>query len=893
MTLSISIIAIIGIFILVMIIMHKSSDRISEQNTRNLVDVAMLSIDNQNKSLNYHVQYSIELRKNERKNIVALVKSILNRYYAEYKSGRLTENQAKNRALDDINKIRYDEDKGYVWINNTEKPVPRVIVHPYFPEFNMKPASAPIFFSSADSSNIFLNAVELCEEQGAGFIEYTWPKPNNSDSVQKEKLSYVELYKPWQWIIGTGIYLEDIERDVKDREMAMIDELKNTLGELRIAQTGYFFIFNGNKRVLLHPVLNQERIDSSYYSNSLHLMDSIIKVVQKGGDTYEYNWLVPGEDKVEYKHKKKVFVEYFEPLNWYVCASIYQEEIDRAVVILSKKLIGFSLLFILFTIILSLLVSERLVRPIRELMSFVNRVKIENNNNNINTSQVPITGSKETRLLGSSIKEMLISIEKQKLSLIQQKLEIEKSKEKLKASENKYKTLFTSSGDAALIFKNFKITECNDRAIKILKAEKEDLIGLSLWEISPEYQPDGISSKDKARELFESTGTNQPVEFEWIYKNLKNELLDIDVTLIFFDEEKKFMLSTWRDVTAKKKAERALKESEEKYKFLVENSPSVFWMVDKERSLKYISPNIENVLGTAGLVFKGKWQELFINRIHAEDRETAIKDFDDLYVKGISINSTYRIKNRKGYWIWVHVLGEKNSTVFGENTAYGVITDITDKKITDQKIMQTMIRSEEKERSRIAKDLHDGVSPLLSAIKLFTQSLHDSKEESLKEQLSEKISVVIGEAIRSIHEISVNISPHILQNFGLIKAVESFASHLTAASNLSIKIESKLKDRLSIEIETTLYRISVELLNNAVKYSKSDQIFINYMPKGNSVYLVYQDNGIGFNTEYVLSQSKGMGLFNMKTRVEALYGKFIINSIENKGTNVIISVPIT
>lgn len=130
------------------------------------------------------------------------------------------ETQARIQA--NIRQIRYDKGMGYYWLNNTERPYPRFVMHPIKPELNGQLFKGQQYHTVAGGKNIgqaFLEAVDNAE--GGGFVRYSWPKPVGEQKIPMPKLSYVRLYKPLNWIIGTGVYIDHIEGHVaqKDQEM--------------------------------------------------------------------------------------------------------------------------------------------------------------------------------------------------------------------------------------------------------------------------------------------------------------------------------------------------------------------------------------------------------------------------------------------------------------------------------------------------------------------------------------------------------------------------------------------------------------------------------------------------------------------------------------------------
>lgn len=763
-TIPASILAILSVYLIVRLSVHHTVSNIENNNTKKLLEMAMLSIRNQYNSLQYHKEYSFEQRKAERKEMLEIALMTLEGYYNAYQKGELTKDQAKSQAIDHINRFRYDNGNGYIWINNTERPIPRIIVHPFYPEFNNKISSHPMFFTSADSNNIPKLALDLCEEKGGGFIEYYWPKPTKPDAnLELPKLSYVKPFEPWQWVLGTGVYIEDIETDVQQRLAAILEELKQTVGQMKITENGYFFIFNSLEELLLHPILSDRELDSTFYSGSSSPMKDIMDAASRSEGILEYVWNNPRKNDASFIHEKKVYFQYFEPLDWYVCASIYKKEIEAPASLLSRQILIFSLIFLIIALLVSVKLSESLARPLRNLMNFV--VKIPSMKEGLDVTKIPISGSVETRSLSIAIRNMLVSIEEQKNKLLKAKYTSERSRLKLK-------------------------------------------------------------------------------------------------------------------------------ESEERYRFMVENGPTVFWMFEQGGRARYLSPNVGQFLGFTSEDFYEQGVKLWISRINDEDKPQVIEAYQNLFSNDKKYDETYRIQTRTGKWLWVHSVGDKNSDVYGGEVAYGIATDITEKKISEQQVLNAMIQSEEKERSRIAKDLHDGVSPLLSAIKLFTQSMRDNKDEKIRNELSAKISVTIKEAIQSINEISTNISPHILEYFGLSKAVESFMVKLLSQLPTKYSVDSKLEERLPAQIETTMYRISTELINNTVKHANADLINIKYWLNGSNVVMEYQDDGKGFDFDETIKSKNGMGLFNMKNRINSLNGHIEFKSEINSGTKVIISVPL-
>lgn len=226
----------------------------------------------------------------------------------------------------------------------------------------------------------------------------------------------------------------------------------------------------------------------------------------------------------------------------------------------------------------------------------------------------------------------------------------------------------------------------------------------------------------------------------------------------------------------------------------------------------------------------------------------------------------------------------------GDKAILTIVRDITERKLTQKKIYNAAINAEEEERGRLARELHDGVSPILSTVKLFTQSLVNTDNKEIIKELSEKIGEATNEAVVSLREISNKLNPHILQNFGLVEALSSFISNINKSKIIEIKLKHNFEKRFDGNIEIAIYRILTELINNTIKYGNASCIGININVNSN-INIVYNDNGIGFNVDEVMTNRKGLGLYNIQNRLKFLNGNLNLTSSINKGMIANIKIP--
>jgi signal transduction histidine kinase len=206
-----------------------------------------------------------------------------------------------------------------------------------------------------------------------------------------------------------------------------------------------------------------------------------------------------------------------------------------------------------------------------------------------------------------------------------------------------------------------------------------------------------------------------------------------------------------------------------------------------------------------------------------------------------------------------------------------------------QKLIEAMAESETNERKRIARDLHDGLGPVLSAVNHYFQAYLDAGEED-KDAIQAKLKQVISEAIDEVSRISHNISPYVLENHGLITALNNFIAALSNHETITISFVSDFNERFDLKKELTVYRCITELLNNTMKHAEATKIMLGITRKGSVLSVVYSDNGKGFDTN--LSKPEGMGLYNIKNRVESFGGTLVIVSSHRKGLMATIELPI-
>ena len=345
-----------------------------------------------------------------------------------------------------------------------------------------------------------------------------------------------------------------------------------------------------------------------------------------------------------------------------------------------------------------------------------------------------------------------------------------------------------------------------------------------------------------------------------------------------------------RDITYQKGVEEALRRSEDRFRSIVQQLSDIVLIMDAETHILYDTPSIKYILGyDEGFLIGNKG----ISLIHPDDNPMAEKELKKLlknkdYIAHVEV----RMRHDSGFYIYCEAIG---INMLHHQSIKGLIItlrDISERKLIEKRILDAVIKTEENERERFAKNLHDDLGPLLSSIKLYISSLHATNDKDKQEFIINQLNDVVKEAITTTKEVSNDLSPHILINYGLVSAIESFLNKVPAAIRTEF-ITDLTTERYSNTIENSYYRIIKELINNTLKHAHASFIHIELNESGQHLSLSYADNGIGFSLESsVKGKQTGMGMSNIISRAKSLDGKYNIITSPGKGFEFTISIPI-
>jgi len=220
-----------------------------------------------------------------------------------------------------------------------------------------------------------------------------------------------------------------------------------------------------------------------------------------------------------------------------------------------------------------------------------------------------------------------------------------------------------------------------------------------------------------------------------------------------------------------------------------------------------------------------------------------------------------------------------------------------EKKLREQELNNINARYEEreKERKRMAEDLHDDIGSLLTTIKLYFQNLKMKKERLVQEEknLMQKANDLLDEAYDKVRNFAHVEDAAASISDGLVNSVTNFAIRITQSENLIVDVhENGIYKELKRNVEKDLFRVLKELITNVMKHAEATEVNIEFTYSEKNLNIIVEDNGKGFNLE-ILNSKEGMGLDAVDKKISDLNGKMIIESVRNNGTTIIIDIPMT
>jgi len=392
------------------------------------------------------------------------------------------------------------------------------------------------------------------------------------------------------------------------------------------------------------------------------------------------------------------------------------------------------------------------------------------------------------------------------------------------------------------------------------------------------------------------------LEFTGRRKDGTSVPIEVSVTPIVKDNTIIGVQGVARDITERKRAEEALRESEERYRGLFENSLEAIFTADSDGNITSANKALEELIGyTLEELSKMRPAE----KIAPESSDLVLEQYQRVLSTGEPVRSlvyeTFRKDGQRRIVEGYITALKKEDRIVGFQ---GVVRDITERKRAEEELessrqqLRNLARyveaAREWERTRIARELHDEMGQSLTALKMDLSWLSNalSPDQIPLRDKTESMSELTDAAIEMVKRISTELRPGILDDLGLAAAIEwqaeEFQKRTGIECQLTISPEDIALDQL---LSTALFRIVQEALTNVTRHAQATRVKISLQEEAGRLQLKVRDNGKGITKE-ALSDPKSLGLVGMRERLLTWNGEVKIRGVEGKGTTITASIPL-
>ncbi|MGA8489746.1 MAG: PAS domain-containing protein [Terriglobales bacterium] len=348
------------------------------------------------------------------------------------------------------------------------------------------------------------------------------------------------------------------------------------------------------------------------------------------------------------------------------------------------------------------------------------------------------------------------------------------------------------------------------------------------------------------------------------------------------------------DVTERKQAEEAIRETEERFRLVANTAPVLIWMSGTDRLCAYFN---KPWLEFTGQSLESQLGDGWLNGVHPEDLPSCLNTYTRAFERRETFRMEYRLCRRDGIYRWVVDIGVPR---FIDNSFAGYIgscIDITDSKLAKEALSDVnrrLIDAQEQERTRIARELHDDIGQRLALLTIELEEIKQhlassDPEASTRMQDVAKRAVEIGDEVRAL---SHRLHSSQLEYLGVAAAAAGFCKELSEQQRVKIDFaQSGLLGAVPRDISLCLFRVLQEALHNAVKYSGVQRFAVQLRGSTNEIHLTVRDSGTGFDPEAAMN-GRGLGLISMRERVSLVKGTISIASRLMRGTEISVRIPV-
>ena len=551
-----------------------------------------------------------------------------------------------------------------------------------------------------------------------------------------------------------------------------------------------------------------------------------------------------------------------------------------------------------------------------------------------NPGEEPIRNS-SGRLRGAmAVKRGLPELKQLNAQLMREIQDLKISEAALKKSEERFRLMVQNAHEGIFIASGGMFRFLNPRIVEIIGHSQEDLLSRPFTEFIHPDDRAMVLQRHYRRIQGENITSRYP--FRMVDRNGNEKWVEIDSALTSW-EGRPAALGFMADITERKLTEEALRQSEEKYRTIIENIEEGYYEVDLSGTHVFANNSLCEILGYPHDELMGKNYYLYIEK---KNRARTYQVFHKVYKTGTPATaSDWTIVRREGSKRFVEVSASTILNSDGQGIGFrGIMRDVTERKLIEEELKKhrlhlkrmveertaelrktnkqlrleiterkkaqkalahsekqlrllssQLLRAQEKERKRVAQELHDGIGQQLTAIKFrLEQAIGQADESPTCAESLAPIVPMIQNAIKEVRRISMDLRPATLDQVGILATIAWLCREFQA-SFLNIRVEKQIgleEEDVTEPLKIVIFRVLQEALNNVGKHSNADFVNIYLGNKAGRIELTVQDNGVGLHRDDEIagaSDRRGFGLASMRERTEFSGGSFAIEAHQPTG----------
>ena len=452
-----------------------------------------------------------------------------------------------------------------------------------------------------------------------------------------------------------------------------------------------------------------------------------------------------------------------------------------------------------------------------------------------------------------------------------------------------FRSLIDGSNDALEVIDpaTLQFLDVNEKACRDLGYSREELLSLTVLDVDAAMDPSAMKTLPESCQ-------KEFVVFESVHRRKNGSTFPVEVTIRPLTIDRAYYVAVVRDITDRKHAQEALRDSEERLRLAAEAGKMFAYTWDAATD-QILRSGDSDLLGVdAATPFTGRQ---LLEKVHPDDRHLLVSAFDRLTPDTPLFQVSYRMIRPNGEVVWV----ERNSRAYFDAHGQvlriiGMAADVTQRKRGEEalsSISRRLIQAQEAERARIARDLHDDIGQRLALMSVTVEQLTHTRLRASDEgrSLLDSLQTQTAEISASVQAIAHELHSSRLQHLGVAAAMKGFCAELSTQQKVEVDFSSAdVPPGVPAETSLCLFRVLQEALHNAVRHSGVRQFEVQLRGTANALQLTVRDKGSGFDPESAID-GRGLGLTSMKERLKQVGGELLIKSGSRRGTTIVARVP--